>query len=212
MIVSPADAAWRDREMDVAVLVDCADVDEMGEQRASRIELLAIHHEGIAIALNRGFKGADVFAPSLGKGVAEAIALERTAKPQELLLFACRNSDRVQRRQMVLRELTQAWVSGRNDRDDLGESGEGNAAAAIGLGHGNSPKAGPREAIEFLNGQATLVISLRRAFREFGDELPRDGQGLRVGGDPMCVWMELENRRLLWDRDRPADVLVHGGS
>ena len=48
--------------MDIAPFIDRADVDEMGEEGASRIELLAIHNEQIAVALNRGFKGADVLA------------------------------------------------------------------------------------------------------------------------------------------------------
>ena len=67
--------AWRDRKMDIAVFINRADVDEMGEQRARRIEFLAIHHEGIAIAPNRGFEGAHMLALGLRKGVAEAIAL-----------------------------------------------------------------------------------------------------------------------------------------
>src|ERR1700722_3670770 len=67
--------AWRDRKMDIAAFVDRADVDEMGEQRTRRIELLAIHHERVAITLHRSFKGAHVLALGLREGVAEAIAL-----------------------------------------------------------------------------------------------------------------------------------------
>ena len=153
-----------------------------------------------------------MLALGLRKGVAEAIALQRAAKPQKLLLFACRHSDRVQRRQMVLRELAQARVGGGNDRDDLSERGEGNARSAIGLRHGDSPKAGPRETVELLGGKAPLAVSLRRLLREFGGKLPRDGQRLLVGGDPVRVRIEFENRRLLRDRDRPGDILIHGGS
>src|SRR5580704_12621501 len=170
--------------MDIAAFVDRANVDEMGEQSARRIELLTINHKGIAIALNRGFKCAYMLALGLGKGVAEAIALQRAAKPQEPLLFACRDSDRVQRRQMILRELAQVWVGGGNDCDDLGERGEGNARTAIGLWHCDPPKARPRETVELLGWKAPLAVSLRRLLREFGGKLSRDGQRFLVGGDP----------------------------
>ena len=153
-----------------------------------------------------------MLALGLGKGVAEAIALQRATKPQELLLFACRHPDRVQRRQMVLRELAQARVGGGNDRDDLGQRGEGYARPAIGLRHGDSPQARPRETIELLRGKAPLAVSLRRLFREFSGELPRDGQRFLVGGDTMRVRVEFESRRLLRDRDRTRDILVHDGS
>src|SRR3984957_10933659 len=116
--------------MDIAAFIDRADVDEMGEQRSGGIELLAIHNEGSAVVPHRCFEGADVLAPGLGKGIAEAIALQRATEPQELLLFACRDSDGVQGRQMVLRQLAQAWVGCGNDRDDLSQRSEGYARSA----------------------------------------------------------------------------------
>ena len=83
--------ARRDREMDIAVFVDRADVDEMGEQGAGRIELLAIDDEGSAIASHRRFEGADVLALGLRKGVAEAIALQRATKPQDAFALRSRS-------------------------------------------------------------------------------------------------------------------------
>ena len=46
----PGSVARRDRQIDIAVFADCADVDEMGEQGAGRIEFLAVDDEGIAVA------------------------------------------------------------------------------------------------------------------------------------------------------------------
>src|SRR5580692_11630589 len=123
----------RDRQMDIPVLVDRADMNKMREQRAGRIKFLAVDHEGIPVAPERRLKGADMFALGLGKSVAEAIALKHAAEPQELLLFAGRHSDCVQRRQMILRQLAKIGVSGGNGRDNLGERGEGDARSAISL-------------------------------------------------------------------------------
>ena len=81
---------------------------------------------------------------------------------------------------MILRELTQVWVGGANDRDDFGERGEGYARPAVGLWHGDSPKARSRETVKFLRGKAPLAVSLRRLSREFGGELSREGQSFLV--------------------------------
>ena len=50
MMVSPAASARRDGEMDLAGLVDGADVDVMGEERAGRVELLAVDAIAFAVA------------------------------------------------------------------------------------------------------------------------------------------------------------------
>ena len=141
MIVEAGRGAWRDRQMDVAVFIDGADVNEMREQSAGRIEFLAVDHEGLAVTPERRFKGADVLALGLRKGVAEAIALKHAAEPKTLLLFAGRHSDRVQSRQMILRQLAEIGVCGGNDRDHLSQRREGNARSAIGLRHGDRPQA-----------------------------------------------------------------------
>jgi hypothetical protein len=113
---------------------------------------------------------------------------------------------------MVLRELAQVRVGGGNDRDNLGERGEGNTRSAIGLWHCNSPKTRPRETIEFLGRQTSLAVSLRRALREISGKPACDGRCFLVGGDTVRVRIEFESRRLLRERDRPSDIFIHGGS
>jgi hypothetical protein len=138
--------------------------------------------------------------------------LQRATEPQELLLFARRHPDRVQRRQMILRQLAQVRVGGGNDRDDLGQRGEGDACPAIGLWHGDSPKARPRETIELLGRKGPLAVPLRRALREIGGKPACDGQRFLVGGDTMRVRVEFESRRLLRERDWRSDIFIHDGS
>jgi hypothetical protein len=98
------------------------------------------------------------------------------------------------------------------DRDNFRERGEGYARSAIGLWHGDSPKARSRETVEFLRGKAPLAVSLRRLLPEFGGKLSRDGQRFLVGNDSVRVRVEFESRRFLRKRDRPGDILIHGGS
>src|ERR1700722_1886019 len=113
---------------------------------------------------------------------------------------------------MILRELAQVRVRGENDRDDLRQRREGNAPPAISLRHRDSPKARSREAIELLGRKTSLAVSLRRLLREIGGKLSRDSQRFLVRSDAMRVQIEPESRRLLRDRDRPGDILIHGGS
>ena len=113
---------------------------------------------------------------------------------------------------MILRELPQARVGGGDDRDDLGQRREGNLRSTIGLRHGDSPKTGPRETVEFLGRKAPFVVPLCRLARKFSGELARDGERFLVRGDAVRVGVELESRRLLRDCDWTRDILVHDGS
>ena len=181
--------------MDVSVLVDRADMDEMREEGAGRIELLAVDDKRVAVAKYRRLEGADVAAFRLGEGVAEPIALKHATEPKALLLFRRGHPDRVQRRQMILRQLTQIWIGGRNNGDDLGERGERHSRPAIGLGHRYRPQARAGKAIELLRRQTALAVALGRLAGEFGGELARDRQRFLIRPDTVGVRRQIEARR-----------------
>jgi hypothetical protein len=136
-------------------------------------------------------------ALGFGKGVSEAIALKHTIEPEALLPLVGGHSDRVQRRQMILRELTQVRVGGGDDGDNLAERGDRDPCPAIGLGHGYRPEARTGESIELLRRQPTLTVPLRRFFREFESELACNGERFLVRADAVGVRREIEARRLL---------------
>jgi hypothetical protein len=184
-------------------------VNEMREQRSGRIEFLAIDHEGIAVALEGRLEGADMFAFGLGEGVAQAIALQHPAEPKALLLFARRHSDCVQRREMILRQLSEVGVGGGNDSNDLCERSEGDASAAISLRHSDRPKARSREAIKLLGRQTSLTVSLSGFNPEFVGEPAGDSQGFLVRGDAVRIRRKIEARNLARDGDRRGNVSVH---
>ena len=89
MIVGPGASRGAIARWTLPFVVDCADVDEMGEQGAGRIELLAVRRRRRRRrARHRRFEGADMLALGLGEGVAEAIALQHRGEPEALLLLA----------------------------------------------------------------------------------------------------------------------------
>ena len=88
---------------------------------------------------------------------------------------------------MILRELAEARIRSGNDLDDLAESYEGSARAAIGLWHGNPPEAARREVVELGGGKPLFTVPLRRFHRELGRELLRDSQRLLIGSDTCAL-------------------------
>ena len=144
------------------------------------------------VAPDRGLEGADVLAVLLRKGVAEPVALEHPAEPEALLLFARRDPDGVQRREMVLRDLADRGIGGRDDGDHLGQGGEADARAAVGFGHRDAPKAGARKAVEFGRREVPLAVACRGIDRELGREFVGDADRFLVGCDTVRVRIAVE--------------------
>ena len=60
----------------------------------------------------------------------------------------------------------------------------------------DAPQARAREAVEFGRRQAPLAVAVGRVHRELLSENTSHLDGLDVGGDPVCMGMQIEGRRL----------------
>src|ERR1700722_2133830 len=112
---------------------------------------------------------------------------------------------------MILRKLTERGIGSGDDRDNLGECGEGHPWSAIGFRYRYSPKARPGEAIELLGGQPALAVPFGRLNRELGGEFARNRERFFIRGDAMGVRGAVEARRLVRVGDRRRNILVHCG-
>ena len=158
-----------------ALVIERDDWNEVGEQRAGRIEFAAVHDHVVARVGEFGFEVGGPFAAELGKGVAEARPLQNL-REQELLLRGIRNrADSGDDSEVILRDLANRRVSGGNDRDDLGKSHVGELGSAEGLRHVDRPQPALREGVKLRERPFPIPIPRGCALDELLGEPGRDG-------------------------------------
>src|SRR5579871_3282669 len=98
----------------------------MRQQRAAAVELAPVDDEPIAALCYARAEFARVFASRFGKGVAQTHTMERLGEEVAPLLLAGGEADHVEHRKMVLRDLADRRIGGRNYLDHLGQCDVGN--------------------------------------------------------------------------------------
>ena len=100
-------------------IIDGDDRHKMREQRAGRIELAPGDDDMIALVLEFGLELGRALGAELGKGVTEARSLQDFREQQLLLRFVGDSSNGGDDADMVLRDLPDRGIRGRDDLDDL---------------------------------------------------------------------------------------------
>ena len=93
----------------------------MGKQRAGRIEFAAVDDDMVAGVGESGLEIGGALGAEFGKGVAETHAFQRFGKQQLLLLRVGHGADGGDDAEMVLRDLADRGIGGRDDLDHLGQ-------------------------------------------------------------------------------------------
>ena len=137
-----------------------------------------------------GARGAD-----LREGVAEAGALQDLAEQQRLLLRVGYRTDRRHDAEVVLRDLADRGVGGRDDGDDLRQCLVGHLRPAEGLGHVDRPQPALRERVELGIGPPVGLVAFGRALAELPGEGMGDADRLGIVADDVGGGCRTGNRR-----------------
>ncbi len=147
-------------------LVDGDDRHEMREQGAGRVELAAGDQHMVAMVGEACLELGGALGAELREGVPEADSAQHLAEQELLLRVVGDGADRRHHAEMVLRDLPDAWIGGRDDRDHPGQGDVGQLGSAERLGHVDRPQAALREGIELRHRQPPRAVTLRGTLRE----------------------------------------------
>ncbi|MDT4854073.1 hypothetical protein FQZ97_883600 [compost metagenome] len=134
-------AARDEDQLRLVVLVDSQHRQPVRVQRSGAITLAAVDHMLATVAADRRADVLHVAPAGFRQRVGEAIALQRQVEEETLLLFAALQADVLQQAVVVLRNLPEGRVGGRDDGDHFGQRGVAHFSAAKHLGHGDAPEA-----------------------------------------------------------------------
>jgi hypothetical protein len=174
-----------DRVPGAALIVQCDDRHQMGEQRAARVELAAVDDNLVARIDEFRLEFGGALGAELGKSVAETHALERLREQQFLLRGVGYGANRGDDSQMILRDLPQRGIGRRNNRDHFQKRHVGQFGPAIGARHVDRPQAALGERVELLDWPFAREIALRGAYGELFGEAFGDGDRLSIVLDYM---------------------------
>jgi hypothetical protein len=113
--------------------------DEVGEQRAGRVEFLAVEDQPVTLLQKPGLELDRVTGSDFRKGIAETVAVEDPLEVAPLLLLSAGETQSLDHVEVVLWNLAEAAVGGCDGGDDFRQGHAGDASAAVGLRHGDRP-------------------------------------------------------------------------
>jgi hypothetical protein len=123
----------------------------MGEQRAGRIKLLARDDDVVALVLEFGLELGRTLGAELGKRIAKARSFEDFSEQKLLLGFVGDRADGGGDADVVLRDLADGGIAGRDDLGDARNRRVGEFRPAETLGNVQRPQSALRIEIKFAN-------------------------------------------------------------
>ena len=168
------------REHDPVLVVPGKGRHGVREQGAGRVELAAVETQPVVLAAKPGAVVVHVLRAGLAQRVAEAAAGQHAPEPMPLLFFRSGQADRLDHKEMVLRDLPQATIGGRDQRRDLGQGAGTHRRTAVLARHGDGPQAARRIALDLVARQAPLAVARRRVAPELTGQRAGDGDRLGV--------------------------------
>src|SRR5471030_9553 len=109
-------------------------------ERTGAVPLAPVDHVTVAKTANGRLDVLHVLAASFRQRVGEPMTLQREAKEMRLLLGRALQANVFQQAIVVLRDLPEGWIRGRNDRDHLRQYRVGHLRTAEFPRHADAPQ------------------------------------------------------------------------
>jgi hypothetical protein len=122
---------------------------------------------------------------ALSAGIAKARAFEHLVEEEALLVFTGEVGDQVEIAEMILRNLADGGIGGRDQAKHLGHRLPRRADTAMGARHGDGPQAAVRKAFDLVERQDACTVALGGALGKLGGQLGGNLQCLRFAGDAL---------------------------
>lgn len=164
----------------LSLLVARPQIDPIGEERAGRIELLAIDAPAVAVARHRGRVMGSLRVPDLGKAAADRLPGRDATEPEAAPTGICGIQDILREAEMRPQRIGDIGVGRREFDQQAEEFGQADAEASVSLRHAQGGETSLLQPTDLSMRQPVVAFPLDRRSGDPREDRPEAGRQLLV--------------------------------